>query len=101
MAIYHHVLIALGGAAVAAVAAGLSNNGTLHKAAVGVTAKALEASEAINAETQSIMDDANDLLAESRRQARIEAAVRSELEALEPEIREKVIAKIDKEGAAK
>ena len=98
---YHHLLFAVGGAVAAGIAAGLANNGMLHKAAVNVTAKALEASEAVNAETQAIMDDANDMLAESRRQAKIDAAVRAELEALEPGIREKVIAKIDKEGAKK
>lgn len=98
MAGYHHFLFAIGGAAVAAVAAGLANNGVLHKAAVNVTAQALKAGEAVNAETQAIMDDANDLIAESRRQARIDAAVRAEIEALEPEIRAKIAAKIDKEA---
>ena len=101
MAGYHHILFAVGGAIAAAVVTKFAGDGTLHKAAVNVTAKAMEATDAVNAETQAIVDDANDKLAEARRQAKIDAAVRAELEALAPEIREKVIAKIDKEGAEK
>jgi hypothetical protein len=96
-----HILLAVGGAAVAGVAAGLAKNGTLHKAAVKVAAGAMMASDAINAETQAIMDDANDVLAEQRRQAKIDAAVKAELEAMEADVRKKVTAKIDKEGAGK
>ena len=45
------------------------------------------------------MDDANDVAAEARRQAKIDAAVADRLSALEADIRAEVTAKIDAEGA--
>ena len=98
---YQNVLWALGGAAVAGIAAVLAKNGTLHKAAVTATAKVMAASEAVNAETQAIVDEANDMLAEERRQAKIDAAVQAELEAMEEDIRKKVTERIDKESVSK
>lgn len=98
----HHALIALGGAAVAGVVAGLSSNGTLHKAAVAVTTAGMRVSDAVSAETQSIVDDATDARAEARRQAKIDAAVAERLASLEDGIRAEVTAQVDAEagGAA-
>lgn len=98
---YQNVLWALGGAAAAGIAAVLAKNGTLRKAAVTATAKAIAASEAVSAETQAIVDEANDILAEERRQAKIDAAVKAELDSLEADIRQKVTERIDKESASK
>ena len=94
-----HILLFAAGAAVAGVAAGLANNGILHKAAATVTSYAMAANDAVNAETQAIMDDANDMRAEARRKEKIDAAVKEELAALEEDIRAKVEKRIDKEGA--
>ena len=97
----HHICLFAVGAAAAGVAAGLGANGILHKGAVKVAEGAMAASDAITAETQSIVDEANDNRAEARRQAKIDAAVAEELAKLEDDIRAKVTAKIDKEGAKK
>lgn len=98
MSLRNHALIALGGAAVAGVVAGLSSNGTLHKAAVAVTTAGMRVSDAVSAETQSIVDDANDMRAEARRQAKIDAAVAERLAALEGDIRAEVTAQVDAEA---
>lgn len=95
MSLHHHALFALGGAAVAGIAAGLAASGTLHKAAVAVTTAGLRVSDAVSAETQSIVDDATDALAEARRQAKIDAAVAERLAALEDGIRAEVTAEVD------
>lgn len=99
MALNQHALFALGGAAAAGVIAGLASNGTLHKAAVAVTTGAMRVSDAVSAETQSIVDDANDATAEARRQAKIDAAVAARLAELEAGIRAEVTEKVDAEGA--
>ena len=94
-----HILLFAAGAAAAGLAASLANNGALHKAAATVTSYAMAANDAVTAETQAIMDDAADMRAEARRQAKIDAAVAEELASLEEEIRAKVVKRIDKEGA--
>lgn len=99
MSLHHHALFALGGAALAGVAAGLASNGTLHRVAVAVTTAGMRVSDAVAAETQSIVDDANDVCAEARRQAKIDAAVAERLAALEGQIRAEVTAKVDAEAA--
>lgn len=96
MSAVHHILFAAGGAAAASIVAGLGVNGALHKAAVAVTEKAMQLSDAVSAETQSIVDEATDNRAEARRQAKIDAAVAEELSKLEGDIRKKVAAEIDK-----
>ena len=94
-----HILLFAAGAAAAGVAAGLANNGVLHKAAATVTSYAIAANDAVTAETQAIVDDANDMRAEARRKAKIDAAVKEEMAALEEDIRAKVTKRIDKDGA--
>ena len=83
----------------AGAVAGLANSGLLHKAAVAVTTAGIKATDAVAAETQSIVDDANDATAEARRQAKIDAAVAARLAALEGDIRAEVTAEVDAEGA--
>ena len=81
--------VAMGAAAAGAVA-GLANSGLLHKAAVATTCAGMKV---------AVVDDANDVAAEARRQAKIDAAVADRLSALEADIRAEVTAKIDAEGA--
>ena len=89
--------VAMGAAAAGAVA-GLANSGLLHKAAVATTCAGMKVADVVTAETQAVVDDANDV-AEARRQAKIDAAVADRLSALEADIRAEVTAKIDAEGA--
>ncbi len=91
--------IGAAGAALAGVVAGFASNGTLHKAAVKATACGLRVSDCVAAETQNVVDEANDVVAEARREARIQAAVDARLAQLEEGIREEVIKQIDTEGA--
>ena len=95
-----HVLIAHGGAAAAGIVAALGQTGLLHKGAVAVTTGCMAASDAVTAETQAILDGANDNRAAARRQAKIDAAVAERLAALEEGIREEVTAQVDGAAAA-
>lgn len=95
----NHAWFAVTGAATAGAVAGLANSGLLHKAAVAVTTAGIKVTDAVAAETQSIVDDANDATAEARRQAKIDAAVAARLAALEGDIRAEVTAEVDSEGA--
>lgn len=99
MSFHHHALFALGGAALAGLTAGLAANGSLHRAAVTVTTKAMRVSDAVNAETQCIVDEANDAVAEARRQAKIDAAVAERLAVIERQVRAEVAAEVDAQGA--
>lgn len=94
----NHAWFAVAGAATAGAVAGLANSGLLHKAAVAVTTAGIKVTDAVAAETQSIVDDANDATAEARRQAKIDAAVAARLAALEGDIRAEVTAEVDAEG---
>lgn len=91
-------LIALAGAAGAGAIAGLAKNGSLHKAAVTVTTCGMKVGDVLSAEGQSIVDEANDVRAEARRQARIDAAVKARLAELETGIREEVTRTVDAQG---
>ena len=91
--------LAAGGAALAGVVAGLASNGTLHKAAVKATACGLRVTDRVSAETQHVVDEANDVVAEARRESKIDAAVRARLAELEEGIRAEVTKQVDAEGA--
>ena len=97
MAVHHFWLFA-GGAAAAGAVAGPATSGILHKGAVAVTSGAMRVADAVGSETQSIVDDANDSVAEARRQAMIDAAVKERLTQAEQKIREEVTQKVDEEG---
>ena len=84
----NHAWFAVAGAAAAGAVAGLANSGLLHKAAVAVTTAGIKVTDAVAAETQSIVDDANDA-----------TAVAARLAALEGDIRAEVTAEVDAEGA--
>lgn len=91
--------LAAGGAALAGVVAGLASNGTLHKVAVKATACGLRVTDRVSAETQNVVDEANDVVAEARRESKIDAAVRARLAELEEGIRAEVTKQVDAEGA--
>lgn len=91
--------LAASGAAIAGVVAGLASNGTLHKVAVKATACGLRVTDRVAAETQNVVDEANDVVAEARRESKIDAAVRARLAELEDGIRAEVTKQVDAEGA--
>jgi hypothetical protein len=91
--------LAASGAAIAGVVAGLASNGTLHKVAVKATACGLRVTDRVAAETQNVVDEANDVVAEARRESKIDAAVRARLAELEEGIRAEVTKQVDAEGA--
>ena len=91
--------LAASGAAIAGVVAGLASNGTLHKVAVKATACGLRVTDRVSAETQNVVDEANDVVAEARRESKIDAAVRARLAELEEGIRAEVTKQVDAEGA--
>ena len=91
--------LAAGGAALASVVAGLASDGILHKAAVKATACGLRVTDRVSAETQNVVDEANDVVAEARRESKIDAAVRARLAELEEGIRAEVTKQVDAEGA--
>ena len=90
-----HVWYVVGGAAAAGVVGSLGKDGTVHRAAVKATAAGMRAADAVRRVTQSIADEASDINAEARRQARIDAAVRERLAELEEGIRSEVTAEVD------
>lgn len=94
----HHFWLFAGGAAAAGAIAGLASSGVLHKGAVAVTSGAMRVADAVSSETQSIVDDANDNVAEARRNAKIDAAVKERVAEAEQKIRAEVTAQMDAEG---
>ncbi|MBP3885705.1 MAG: DUF1490 domain-containing protein [Olsenella sp.] len=95
----HHGWFVAAGAAGAAAVSGLASSGYLHKAAVAVTTCGMRICDAVNAECQSVADDAADAHAAARRQAKIDAAVKARLDELEAGIRKEVTEQVDSEGA--
>ena len=79
------------------VVAGLAQCGVLRKAAVKATVVGLQATDVCSRELQNIVDEAQDVSAEARREARIDACVRQRLAKLEPGIRSEVREQFDKQ----
>ena len=90
-----HILWAAGGAAVAGVIGSLGKDGLVHRGAVKVASACMRAADMVTGVTQSIADEAADINAEARRQARIDAAVAERLSQLEEGIRAEVTAQVD------
>lgn len=88
-------LLFVGGAVAAGVVNIASKSTAVRSAAVSATAKALDASDAIQATTQSIMDEADDVRAEAERQRKIDAAVAARIAEYEEKVREEVVAEVD------
>ncbi len=95
----NHLWIAAAGAAAAGCVAGLAQSGILHKGAVAVTSCGMRVADAVSAETQNIVDDASDTVAEARRKSKIDAEVRERVAAEAERIRKEVTAEIDAAGA--
>ena len=88
-------LIFVGGMATAGLAKLATGSKAVRGAAVQVTAKALDARDAIQEATQNVKDEADDVRAEADRQRKIDAAVAERLATLEEGIREEVTAEVD------
>ncbi|MBR3160734.1 MAG: DUF1490 domain-containing protein [Atopobiaceae bacterium] len=95
-----HVAYVAGGALVAVGFSALGKKGKIHDCAVKATATGMRATDAVQSVAQDIVDEASDINAEARRQARIDAAVRERLAALEEGIRAEVTAEIDQSAEA-
>ena len=92
-------IFAGGVAAAGAVSAATQSKG-VHDGLVKATAACMRAGDAVSSATQSVIDGANDLNAEARRQTKIDAAVKERLAEMEAQIRADVEQKVDAEGAA-
>ncbi len=90
-----HVLYVLGGAAAAGIIGSLGGNGAIHKGAVKAASAGMRMTDAVARVTQTIVDEASDINAEARRQAKIDAAVSERLSELEEGIRAEVTAEVD------
>lgn len=95
MSVLSHVAYVAGGALVAAGLSALGKKGKIHDYAVKATATGMRASNVVQSVAQDIVDEASDINAEARRQARIDAAVRERLASLEDGIRAEVTAEMD------
>ncbi|MBQ9316902.1 MAG: DUF1490 domain-containing protein [Atopobiaceae bacterium] len=93
--ILSRVCLFVAGAAAAAVVREASKSESLHNGAVRLAAAGLRAADVVSAATQTIADEAADINAEARRQARIDAAVKERLADLEEGIRAEVTAEVD------
>lgn len=96
-----HILYVASGAAAAGVVGSLGKDGLVHRGAVKVATACLHVADRVTSVTQSIVDEAADINAEARRQARIDAAVSERLAKLEEGVRAEVIAQVDGTGADK
>lgn len=95
MSVLSHVAYVAGGALVAAGLSALGKKGKIHDYAVKATATGMRASNVVQSVAQDIVDEASDINAEARRQARIDAVVRERLASLEDGIRAEVTAEMD------
>lgn len=97
---FSHLAYVAGGAVVAAGLSALGKRGKIHDCAVKAAATGMRATNAVKSVAQDIVDEASDVNAEARRQARIDAAVRERLAALEDDIRAEVVAEMDQDNEA-
>lgn len=88
-------LLFVGGAVAAGIVNLATKSPTVRSAAVSATARVLDMNDAIQAGTQSIMDEADDVRAEAERQRKIDAAVSERMAKLEEGVREEVTAVVD------
>ena len=87
------------GALATTVCSGVAKTETFHNGLVKATAGVLKVSDKVTGFTQSVVDEASDINAEARRQAKIDAAVAERLASLEAGIRAEVEAQVDEEAA--
>lgn len=91
----HHFWIFAGGIAAAAALRGATKSEGVRSGVVKATAQVMKAGDAVSRAAQSVLDDAADVNAEARCQARIDAAVKERLAALEEGIRAEVTKEVD------
>lgn len=99
--VWTKALLFVGGAAAAGIVNLAAKSPTVRSVAVNATAALLDVGDAIQAGTQSIMDEADDVRAEAERQRKIDAAVAERMAKVEEDIREEVVAAIDGAPAKK
>lgn len=92
---WKHFWIFAGGIVAAGVANAAAQSKSVHDGVVRATATCMRAADAISSVTQSVIDGANDLNAEARRQAKIDAAVKERLGQMEEDIRSEVEQQLD------
>ena len=90
-----HILYIAGGAVAAGIVGSVGKDGLVHREAVKVASACLRLADKVTSVTQAIADEAADINAEARRQARIDAAVSERLAELEDGIRAEVIAQMN------
>ena len=95
-----HIVYVAGGAVAAAGLSALGKKGKIHDCAVKAPATGMRATNAVKSVAQDIVDEASDINAEARRQARIDAAVRERLAVLEDDIRAEVTAEMNQASEA-
>lgn len=93
-----HILYVAGGAVAAGVVGSLGKDGLAHRGAVKAASACLRVADKVMSVTQTIVDEAADINAEARRQARIDTAVSERLTELEKGVRAEVIAQMDGAG---
>lgn len=93
-----HILYVAGGAVAAGVVGSLGKDGLAHRGAVKAASACLRVADKVTSVTQTIVDEAADINAEARRQARIDTAVSERLTELEKGVRAEVIAQMDGAG---
>jgi hypothetical protein len=93
-----HILYVAGGAVAAGVVGSLGKDGVAHRGAVKLASACLRIADKVTSVTQTIVDEAEDINAEARREARIDAAVSERLAELEKDVRAEVIAQVDGAG---
>ena len=89
----------VGGVAAAGIGTAIAKAPCTRKAAVNVLAKGMELQEAAKENFQSVKDEADDLAAEARKKAQLEAALADRRAAIEARVREQVEAEMAAEEA--
>lgn len=84
-----------GGIAAAGALVGASRAKSVRKLAVSGVAKCMEISESVQAGTQTLIDEAEDVRAEAKRQRRINAEIAARIAQVEDDIRKEVVAEVD------
>lgn len=98
--VWSKVLIFAGGVVAAGAVQLASKNESVHQGIVKVAAACLRAGDAVTSATQDVIDGANDLNAEARRQAKIDAIVKERMAEAEADIRADVEEQFDAEAVA-
>lgn len=97
---YSKLIAFAGGVAATGLVQAVSKQPAVRKAAVNVLAKGMQLRDDADEALQDIRDEAEDLCADARMQARIDAAVDARRAELEEQIRAEIEAQIEQETLA-